>query len=205
MADYYGWKVSTYTQHENGTRAISRKAAEKYAQSFGVTMDFLLRGKGNTPQKNDSDLRQDVASQPIMVLSWSVISGAKNKEEMLNLKSNDYTYVPRGSGITGMARSIVVKDDSAVDINRRYKHSFSPGDEVIFDPTRDPQPGELVIAYHPQIKAAAPRIYAERQDLATNALIVELIPLNPAYPSVRMIKGDGSYICGVAIKQMLSI
>lgn len=44
-AKAYGWAVSTYTQHENGTRDLSRKAAEKYAAAFSVGAGWLLYGE----------------------------------------------------------------------------------------------------------------------------------------------------------------
>jgi transcriptional regulator with XRE-family HTH domain len=44
-AEALGKANSTYTQHENGLREISRKAAIEYARFFGTTVDFLLRGK----------------------------------------------------------------------------------------------------------------------------------------------------------------
>ena len=47
-AEAIGKANSTYTQHENGIREISRKAALDYAAFFGTTVDFILRGK---PQK----------------------------------------------------------------------------------------------------------------------------------------------------------
>lgn len=40
----FGWPKETLTQHENGTRPLSRKAAEKYAAAFGVGAGWLLYG-----------------------------------------------------------------------------------------------------------------------------------------------------------------
>lgn len=45
-ADALGKANSTYTQHENGLREISRNAAIEYARFFGTTVDYILRGKG---------------------------------------------------------------------------------------------------------------------------------------------------------------
>jgi SOS-response transcriptional repressor LexA len=49
-AEAMGKANSTYTQHENGLREISRKAAIDYAMFFGTTVDFILRGRA--PGKN---------------------------------------------------------------------------------------------------------------------------------------------------------
>lgn len=204
-AKRYGWNVSTYTQHENGTREISRKAGDKYATAYGSTMDFILRGKSHTPRKSSPDVIGDIASQPVPILSWQAVATATGVSQMLQLEATQYTYVPRRSGITGKARSVIVGDESAIDVMRAHKHSFFPGDEIIFDGHQGLKPGDLVVAYHPEIKAAAPRIYALRQDLASGAMIIELTPLNPSFPTIRMREGDGGYICGKVVKYMRSI
>ncbi|HXF89559.1 MAG TPA: hypothetical protein VNK48_14480 [Xanthobacteraceae bacterium] len=38
----HGWVVSTYTSHENGTRAFEVADAQKYARAFGVSAAYLL-------------------------------------------------------------------------------------------------------------------------------------------------------------------
>lgn len=37
----------SYVQHESGTRNMTTERAEQYARAFGVTMDWLLTGRGN--------------------------------------------------------------------------------------------------------------------------------------------------------------
>jgi SOS-response transcriptional repressor LexA len=204
-ASYYGWPVTTYRAHENGGRDISRKAAAKYAAAYRTSIDFLLLGKGISNRKNDNVSDQDIASQPIPVLSYAAIASVNNKKSMLQLKSAESVYVPRKTGITGSARSITVEDSSALDVGKAYRHSLEKGDTVIFDPDQKPKPGSLVVAYHPEISAAAPRIYAERSRQADDGVDIELIPLNPAFRTVRMREGDGSYICGVVISYMRSV
>lgn len=41
-ASDFGWSVSTYTSHENGTRGLRRDTAEKYSKAFGVSAAYLL-------------------------------------------------------------------------------------------------------------------------------------------------------------------
>jgi SOS-response transcriptional repressor LexA len=204
-ANYYGWPVSTYRAHENGGREVSRKAATKYAAAFKTTLDYLLTGKNNNRKKAEGAAQPDLASQPIQIISWASISSVNTQEAMLKIKTTEETFVPRRSGITGIARCVIVGDDSSTDITRSHKHSFLPGDEIIFDPSQSPKPGDLVIARHPLILDASPRIYALRQDAATGKIVRELVPINPSYPSVRMVDGDNSYICGVVVKFMRAI
>lgn len=46
--DFFGWNYTTYAQHENGERGITRAAA-KYAESYRVSEGWLLTGEGAGP------------------------------------------------------------------------------------------------------------------------------------------------------------
>jgi len=43
-AEQFGWKVSTYGGHENGSRGIKTRDIQKYAAAFGVSPAWLLTG-----------------------------------------------------------------------------------------------------------------------------------------------------------------
>ena len=45
-AKRFGWKKSTYTSHENGTRGIRPPVAADYARAFKVSFEWLLLGTG---------------------------------------------------------------------------------------------------------------------------------------------------------------
>jgi hypothetical protein len=53
----FGWNVVTYRAHESGMRDISRDAAQRYRRAYKITLDWLLEGKGTTP---DSGLIEPV-------------------------------------------------------------------------------------------------------------------------------------------------
>jgi phage repressor protein C with HTH and peptisase S24 domain len=46
-----GIKYPTYVAHENGSRGFGRTKAELYARKFKVSLEWLLTGKGQMPQK----------------------------------------------------------------------------------------------------------------------------------------------------------
>lgn len=46
----FGWATSTYIQHENGTRGLSRSKAVQYARAFRVSVGWLLNGEGRGPR-----------------------------------------------------------------------------------------------------------------------------------------------------------
>ncbi len=54
----FGWTVSTYGSHENGTRGIGR-AAKAYARAFKVPLGWLLNGEGSP-----DDLHPEVSRGP---------------------------------------------------------------------------------------------------------------------------------------------
>jgi PAS domain S-box-containing protein len=45
-ARHFGWGQSSYIGHENGTRGIRPRVANKYAAAFGVSLGWLLTGEG---------------------------------------------------------------------------------------------------------------------------------------------------------------
>lgn len=47
-ADALGANYTTYGQHENGTRGIPSKAAERYAKKFKVSLDWLISGNAQS-------------------------------------------------------------------------------------------------------------------------------------------------------------
>lgn len=42
----YGWGVSTYVSHENGTRGLKPRVADRYAKAFRVAAEWILFDKG---------------------------------------------------------------------------------------------------------------------------------------------------------------
>ncbi len=52
-AESLGVSYPTYSQHENGTRGILREA-ELYARRYKVSLDWLLRGKGQGPDGSNT-------------------------------------------------------------------------------------------------------------------------------------------------------
>lgn len=47
----FGWSEATYRGHENGSRNITAKTAERYARSFRVSPEWLLLGVGDLARK----------------------------------------------------------------------------------------------------------------------------------------------------------
>ena len=56
-AQAFNWTISTYVQHENGSREISRTAAPRYAEAFRVTAGWLLWGEAMATRGSTAKLR----------------------------------------------------------------------------------------------------------------------------------------------------
>ncbi|WP_181321167.1 helix-turn-helix domain-containing protein [Sphingomonas sp. PP-CE-3G-477] len=62
-AAWLGVNEATYNQHENDTRGkgkIPRDAAAHYAQRLGVSLDWLITGKGEGPQPSIEPTAEDI-------------------------------------------------------------------------------------------------------------------------------------------------
>ncbi|GLT00107.1 hypothetical protein GCM10007897_14910 [Sphingobium jiangsuense] len=53
-AEAFGWNVSTYRHHENGTRGFGKDHAKAYGRAFGVSAGWLL-GLEKNPDMDDSE------------------------------------------------------------------------------------------------------------------------------------------------------
>lgn len=72
--------VNTLISHENGNRAISRKAAEKYATAFGRTAGWILFGEDSTGEDFETLYASLNEGQKNQVLSFMTFlkSGQSN-------------------------------------------------------------------------------------------------------------------------------
>lgn len=50
-AKAFGWTVSTYLGHENGSRNPTRQAAKRYAKAYRVRWEWILEGEGSPANK----------------------------------------------------------------------------------------------------------------------------------------------------------
>ncbi len=80
-ARYFGWNYSSYIQHEQGLRGISRASA-KYAKAFRVSEGWLLTGEGEGPSFPIPATKQTIDEQIIDLLQKTT---QPDKETILHL------------------------------------------------------------------------------------------------------------------------
>ncbi|MEL6088696.1 helix-turn-helix domain-containing protein [Bartonella schoenbuchensis] len=80
-AKYFGWKYSSYIQHEQGLRGISRSSA-KYAKAFRISEGWLLTGEGHGPSFPIPAVKETIDEQIIDLLKKT---NQPDKETILHL------------------------------------------------------------------------------------------------------------------------
>lgn len=68
-AQALGVPSPTYTSHENGTRGFKDDSAEKYARRFGVSVEWLIYGRGPQKLKRKGGF-SEASVQPIDMSSY---------------------------------------------------------------------------------------------------------------------------------------
>lgn len=78
-AQEYGWAVSTYSGHENGSRCLRADVARKYAQRFRVSPEWLLFGRGapeeTRPTENETPPTDGAGLVPVYDVEVSAGDG----------------------------------------------------------------------------------------------------------------------------------
>lgn len=185
----FGWSEDTYKSHENGIRAISKKAAAKYAAGYKVTQGWLLFGEGNYENTLPLDVDSALAFERIPLLDWGVVTNSANIADA----------IPSATARAGTASTenfgplvfaLRVADDSMRNLAAGNPHSFSPGDEIVFDPEKPINPGSYVLARIFARKVTLFRQYRESGYTDRGAKIITLHPLNPNYGDETIIVGE---------------
>ncbi len=190
----FGWNYSRYMNYENGGRAIPPKQAILFAAAYDISVDYIYFGKGNS-------LRKIKGAQPLYPLTVRRIP---------LLRLEDIAELKRvASGLEPMlATTIPVSEDDAVPengvfigiedrsmFNANEPISFEPGDKALIDLDASPVPSDFVLAFVPEEESALFRLYREVGRAPDGALIIDLVPLNPNFRTVRIANpGDGQII-----------
>lgn len=87
-AEAMGTSVSTYLQHENGTRGYPATRAQRYARFFRTTPEWLLYGKGERPADSNESVINRV-TRLVSVLgevqagAWTEVLDETSAEEVV--------------------------------------------------------------------------------------------------------------------------
>ena len=75
--------------------------------------------------------------------------------------------------------------------------SFEPGDKALIDLDASPAPSDFVLALVPEEQTALFRLYREVGRAEDGSIIIDLVPLNPNFRTVRISNTSPGQIIGV--------
>ena len=108
----YGWPVTTYQAHENGSRGLKLDIARRYARAFNSTAAHILTGAG------DSEAIPQPAINPVtnVPVIARVSAGTFRYDEGLENEGILVPAVPRKDIAAGLQYSVIVDGPS---VNKR--------------------------------------------------------------------------------------
>lgn len=131
-AQRFGWKISTYSAHENGQNEFGPDLAEKYGKAYKVRAAWLLTGDGEAPAHSVIPDMQDIVTVPEMkVRGGSGPGGSLTEDFSPDAVERHWGIPPRFikdelRAQTAAVRIIEVMGDS-------MEPTVKPGDRVLID------------------------------------------------------------------------
>ncbi len=121
--DRFGWVISTYQQHENGTRGARDDAKVEYAKKFRVNLNWLMTGDGpsgldsiTSGQLSGGDHASNTVSVERLFVRWVAEAGAWREADVYDDEPEGFS-VMTSDGYPGVPRFIVkVAGDSVADL-----------------------------------------------------------------------------------------
>jgi SOS-response transcriptional repressor LexA len=136
-AERFGWGVSGYRHHENGTRDFGADSARKYGRAFRVKPAWLL----GLEKINDLPLNLTASSADQLEVNGSVCAGVWRESEQWNDERRFVINLP--SPIAGARRFGLVVEGSSMDLF--YEQQTVLDCVSIFDRDVKPSNGDHVI------------------------------------------------------------
>jgi phage repressor protein C with HTH and peptisase S24 domain len=195
-----GLEEPTYLGHENGSRGLSRAAA-RYARFFGVSLDWLIDGRGEFTPAGGAELpppRNGELGGPARfgarIPAYGQAVGGRDGEFILNgNRIVDILAPPSLQGVPD-AYAVYVVGDS-------MEPRYFAGEAVFVNPRLPVRRGDFVVAQIAVDDGEPPHAYIKRF-VARDARTLRLEQFNPkktlAFPVARVISvhriimgGDG--------------
>lgn len=183
----------SYKSAESGVRGMSFNSAKKYADGYGANVDWLLYGRGLRDKIPSEHADSRIAITAIPLIDLSAVKKFDIRQAVL--EATEFTESARHPKFSALAFATRAIDDSMTDASGRSLHSILKGDVLFFEPSLDPQPGMIVLAYVNSYNMAIVRQYADKGDDEAGRKIAELRPLNHLWrPNTITLGVDGEIV-----------
>ncbi|WKW50846.1 LexA family transcriptional regulator [Rhodomicrobium lacus] len=192
----FGWGYSRYMNYENGERAVPPKQAILFAAAFGVTVDYIYFGKGYSLNKIEGvEPLSSPKTRHIPLLALDNMDELKRIAEGSEPTSSTAMPVFGEEALPGRCVFIDIRDKSMTHPHEPV--SFEPGDKALIDLDAVPSPSDFVLALVPEEQTALFRLYREVGRAEDGSIIVDLVPLNPNFRTIRISSISPGQVIGV--------
>lgn len=175
LANRIGSDVGNVSRLERGKQGYSDEILAKIAAALGCPVGELFLGV----EKESNVELTALGSRRIPVLSY-VQAGALTESVVPYTNPDDWLLTDLD--LSRSAFALRIKGLSMY--SPQSEESFNEGDLVVIDPSVEPLPGDFVVAKNGDHEATFKK-YRPRGINEKGAVVFELVPLNPDYPSVR--------------------
>lgn len=174
LATHCGVSRAAVAQWEAGVTRPSLDNLVKAADTLGVWLSWLTMGDQSlpdTPNPFTPAVRQGI---PVIDLARA---GGWDPQQAAAI--NDAPRIAGDPDHSPQAFALAIGDESMTP-------DFRAGDKIIVDPEVAPQPGDFVVAKLDRDSESVFRKFRPRGDDGKGGAIIELVPLNPDWPTVTI-------------------
>ena len=192
VAEHFGIASQAVSQWEAGrTRPAGHRLAE-LARLFAVRLDWLLAGLGPMSEGDEGEGSPRTTSASVPVIDRVQAGGWTDVQD---------PYAP-GGGEDFLSTDVLVGPHTFALVieGDSMTPDFRPGDKVIIDPAVAPRPGECVVAKRDKDQRATFKKYRLRGQDSHGRDIVELVPLNPDWPTLMIDADNPGAIIGTMVE-----
>lgn len=174
---------------EQGTRSPGPMEAMLLAKHLNVSASYLLCLTSQPEGELDTNAGSGMRHLPVFAMQD--LDHAKELMLRDDASSSLKTIVVDGYNTSLLSESLYA---TTID-DQSMAPRFSPGDVVIFDADKKPQPGNHVLVYLSEKKKVALRRYGESEDCC-----YQLIASNELWANINVVSEDSVSILGAVVE-----
>lgn len=194
LAAACGVSRAAVAQWESGVTRPSLDNLVKAAEALSVWLSWLTTGDQSLPDTPNPFADPAVRNTPkppgIPVID---LARADQWDALHATMPTDLERLTDDPGLSPRTFALIIRDDSMAP-------EFREGDRIIVDPEVTPQPGDFVIAKLERDGEATFRKLRERGADADGATMIELVPLNPDWPTLAINAETPGRIIGTMVE-----
>jgi SOS-response transcriptional repressor LexA len=175
---------------ERGESDVARERLVQLGRLYGWTPAELLAGRSDVDDHGRPRAQMVPLIDSVQAGHWTEVADPYEKGDALD-------WVPVRRRVGPRAFALQISGQSMLP-------DFRDRDIIIVDPDIEAQPGYFVVARADDENAATFKRYRQTGRDNKGRPIVELVPLNPDWPTIQL-KGKDSRIVGVAVDHYRSL